>query len=189
MLAPTYPLRTQRLDLRPYEETDLPVVRAMFTDPGVMRWLYPEPLTEEELPERLAQKIARRDFMAEADGINLLGVRRDTGEPVVDLALQWVSDIHRSGEVGYIVVPGHEGNGYATEGTQEMLRLGFVDAGFHRIVGRLEARNAASAAVLERLGMRREATLVENEWVKGEWQSETVYALLEAEWSASSSSA
>jgi RimJ/RimL family protein N-acetyltransferase len=32
--------------------------------------------------------------------------------------------------------------------------------------------------------MRREAHLVENEWVKGEWQSELVYALLEHEWRA-----
>ncbi len=32
--------------------------------------------------------------------------------------------------------------------------------------------------------MRREAHLLENEWVKGEWQSEYVYALLEQEWAA-----
>ena len=31
--------------------------------------------------------------------------------------------------------------------------------------------------------MRLEAHLVENEWVKGEWQSELVYAVLEREWS------
>jgi RimJ/RimL family protein N-acetyltransferase len=30
--------------------------------------------------------------------------------------------------------------------------------------------------------MRREALFVENEWVKGEWQSEAVYAILEREW-------
>ena len=32
--------------------------------------------------------------------------------------------------------------------------------------------------------MRREAHFVENEWVKGEWQSEVVYALLDREWRA-----
>jgi RimJ/RimL family protein N-acetyltransferase len=32
--------------------------------------------------------------------------------------------------------------------------------------------------------MRREAQLVENEWVKGEWQSEVVYAMLADEWHA-----
>jgi RimJ/RimL family protein N-acetyltransferase len=55
----------------------------------------------------------------------------------------------------------------------------------HRVIGRLEARNDASARLLEKLGMRREAHLVENEWVKGEWQSELVYAILAEEWRAS----
>ena len=35
--------------------------------------------------------------------------------------------------------------------------------------------------------MRREAHLVENELVKGEWQSELVYALLAREWAQSQS--
>jgi RimJ/RimL family protein N-acetyltransferase len=34
------------------------------------------------------------------------------------------------------------------------LRLGFEDLGLHRIIGRIDARNTASARVLERLGMR-----------------------------------
>jgi RimJ/RimL family protein N-acetyltransferase len=54
----------------------------------------------------------------------------------------------------------------------------------HRVVGRVEARNAASARVLERLGMRQEAYMIENEYLKGEWQSEIVYALLDREWRA-----
>ena len=52
----------------------------------------------------------------------------------------------------------------------------------HRVFGQIDARNTASARVLERLGMRREAHLVENEWVKGEWTDEVIYAVLAAEW-------
>ena len=63
-----------------------------------------------------------------------------------------------------------------------MLAFAFEELGLHRVVGRLEPRNTGSARVLEKLGMRREAHLVENEWVKGEWQSELVYALLAREW-------
>jgi RimJ/RimL family protein N-acetyltransferase len=63
-----------------------------------------------------------------------------------------------------------------------MLRLGFDELGLHRIVGRLDARNTASARILEKLGMRREARLVDNERVKGEWATELVYAMLESEW-------
>lgn len=32
--------------------------------------------------------------------------------------------------------------------------------------------------------MRSEATLIENEWFKGEWTDEVDYALLEHEWTA-----
>jgi RimJ/RimL family protein N-acetyltransferase len=47
---------------------------------------------------------------------------------------------------------------------------------------RLDARNTASRAVLERLGMRQEANLIENEWIKGELTSEVDYAVLAREW-------
>jgi RimJ/RimL family protein N-acetyltransferase len=36
--------------------------------------------------------------------------------------------------------------------------------------------------------MRREAHLIENEWVKGEWQSEAIYAVLAREWMSRPSS-
>jgi RimJ/RimL family protein N-acetyltransferase len=65
-----------------------------------------------------------------------------------------------------------------------MLRLGFEDLGLRRIVGRIDARNAASARVLDRLGMRREAHFAQNEIIKGEWTDEVVYAMLQDEWRA-----
>jgi RimJ/RimL family protein N-acetyltransferase len=65
-----------------------------------------------------------------------------------------------------------------------VLRLGFEDLGLHRIFGRIDGRNTASARVLERLGMRREAHFIQNEIVKGEWTDEVVYALTEDEWPA-----
>jgi RimJ/RimL family protein N-acetyltransferase len=67
-----------------------------------------------------------------------------------------------------------------------MLDFAFRTMELHRVVERLEPRNVGSARVLEKLGMRREAHLVENEWVKGEWQSELVYAVLAREWSDAS---
>jgi L-amino acid N-acyltransferase YncA len=67
-------------------------------------------------------------------------------------------------------------------GARALLAIAFEDYELHRVCGRLEPRNEASARVLEKLGMRREGLLVENEWVKGEWQSELIYALLAREW-------
>lgn len=49
---------------------------------------------------------------------------------------------------------------------------------------RVDARNAPSLRLAERLGMRREAYLVENEWLRGAWSDEINLALLEREWAA-----
>ncbi|HEX7186847.1 MAG TPA: GNAT family N-acetyltransferase [Actinomycetes bacterium] len=189
MLELVYPLRTRRLHLRPYESSDLDHLRAMYAREDVNRYLYSEPMGEDELLAYLEKKVARRAVARQGDGLNLLGVLRETGDVVGDVNLQWVSEEHRTGEVGFVLKPDFTGRGYATEMAAEMLRIGFDELGLHRIVGRLDARNAGSAAVLERLGMRREALLVDNEWVKGEWTSELDYALIADEWAASRSRA
>jgi RimJ/RimL family protein N-acetyltransferase len=142
---------------------------------------------EDEMLASLEKKVGRRERAGEGQGLNLLGVLRDTGDVVGDVALWLVSETHRTGEVGFVLKPGFTGHGYATEMTAEMLRVAFAELGLHRVVGRLDARNAGSAAVLDRLGMRREAHLVDNEWVKGEWTSELDYALLADEWASRSS--
>jgi RimJ/RimL family protein N-acetyltransferase len=85
-----------------------------------------------------------------------------------------------------VLHPDFWGRGLATEGARAMLEIGFDLMGMHRIIARIEARNSGSAAVLERLGMRREALLVKNEWFKGEWSNEADYALLEEEWEKAS---
>ena len=63
-----------------------------------------------------------------------------------------------------------------------MLQLAFDELGMRRMIARIDARNTASARVLEKLGMRREAHLIQNELFKGEWTDEYDYALLADEW-------
>ena len=95
-----------------------------------------------------------------------------------------MGDEHRQAEIGYTFAPEHHGHGYATEAAAAMVDLAVTVLGAHRVCGRLDSRNAPSARVLERLGMRHEAHLVQNEWVKGEWCDETIYAVLADEWAA-----
>ena len=184
MLEPTYPLRTHRLDLRPYGSDDLAHLRAMYTREDVVRYLYWGPMGEDQLRDYLAKKIRRRALVDQGNGLNLLGVLRETAEVVGEGSLFWVSKDHRTAEVGFVLKPEFHGRGYATEMAAEMLRLAFDVCGLHRVVAQCDARNTASAAVLERLGMRREAHQIENEYVKGEWCSELDYAMLADEWAA-----
>jgi RimJ/RimL family protein N-acetyltransferase len=182
---PTLPIETERLSLRLFTDADVDAVLDIRSRPDVVRYLYEGPATREEARDVVERMKRRTGLRAEGDVIGLAMAPRAGGPMVGDCILAWTSEQHRQGEIGWIVHPDHQGRGYATEVGRVLLRMGFDGAGMHRIVGRLEARNAASARVLEKLGMRREAHLVENEYVKGEWQSEIVYAILEREWNAS----
>jgi RimJ/RimL family protein N-acetyltransferase len=184
VLRPAYPIATERLHLRPFEPGDLDALVAIHGDPDVVRYLYFGVRNRDELRGVLTEKMRRTALEKEGDMLNLGAALRDTGELVGDMTLFWRSAQHRQGEVGYILHPAYGGRGYATEAARALLRIGFEDLGLHRICGRLDARNTASARVLERLRMRREAHLFENEHVKGTWTDELVYALLDREWRA-----
>jgi RimJ/RimL family protein N-acetyltransferase len=181
-MKPDWPLQTERLVLRPFEEGDFDAFYAMQSDVESARWLYNDARTPEQARELLERKIASDRFFGERDWLSAAVIARETGQLVGDVSLQWESEEHKTAEIGFIFARAHHGRGYATEAARAMLALAFDRLGFHRVVGRLEPRNTSSARVLEKLGMRREAHLVENEWVKGEWQSELVYAMLEREW-------
>lgn len=184
MLNPTYPIETDRLLLRPYAPADLDAFHAIVRRPDVNRYLYSEPRNRDEAREVLAKLAAKVGIDDDHEDLLLAVVARDSGAVMGHVTLERASREHGQGEIGYVLHPDHHGQGYATEAATPMLRMGFEVLGLHRIVGRLDARNSASARVLERLGMRREAHLRENELVKGEWCDELVYAMLASEWHA-----
>ncbi len=185
MLRPDYPIVTERLALRPLVPADAAALHAYQSRADVCRDIPYRPRSLEEVESRLGSPERTRSTLDEAgQAIVLAVVLRAGGKLVGDVMLAWTSSEHRSGEIGYVVNPDHQGHGYASEASHAMLRLGFDQLGLHRIIARVDARNGASCAVLRRLGMRQEAHLVENEWFKGEWTDEVDYAMLAAEWRA-----
>jgi RimJ/RimL family protein N-acetyltransferase len=178
------PFETERLQLRPVVAADLDAIYAYESRPDVARYLYWEPRTKDEAKASLERKVAARSIHAEGDIFSVAVTLRSSAELIGDFILEMTSLEHRQAEIGYIIHPDHAGHGYATEAGRQVLRIAFEELSVHRVVGRLEARNTASARVLEKLGMRREAHLIENEYVKDEWQSEMIYAILEREWRA-----
>ena len=58
----------------------------------------------------------------------------------------------------------------------------FGNLGLHRVFAIADKQNAPSVALLERLGMHREGSFVQNAWFKGRWASEYLYAILRDQW-------
>jgi RimJ/RimL family protein N-acetyltransferase len=142
-----------------------------------VRWLYYDAPTEAQTRAWIEGILARPPETG-----TVLAVEH--GGEVIGNVNVVVDPDNRQGEIGFVFHPDHQGHGYATEAARALVDHAFEHYGLHRVYGRLEPRNLASARVLEKLGMRREAHLIENEWIKGEWQSEAIYALLAREWAA-----
>jgi RimJ/RimL family protein N-acetyltransferase len=200
VFRPEYPIRTERLIVRPYEERDLDDLHALTSDPEAVRYLYWEVHTLDETREVLVKRMGQAELTEEGQWLHLavalggpdqrnamgrtgLGAEFD-GAVIGNVALRWHSERHRQGEIGFTLRPAFQGKGYAREAAEAMLRLGFEELGLHRIHGACDTRNEPSWRLMERLGMRREAHFVEDEIFKGEFADQYIYAILDREWRA-----
>jgi RimJ/RimL family protein N-acetyltransferase len=181
-LRPAYPIETVNLALRPFAAGDLGDLYAYHSRPEVVRYLYWEPCDRAQAREALERRMGQTALDAQGQSlvlaIELRALRRVIGE----VRLHWLHQGYRQGEIGFVFNPDFQGRGLATEAAAATLQLGFDGLDLHRIIGRCDVRNHASARVMERLGMRREAHFVHNEIFKGEWGEELWYGILEHEW-------
>jgi RimJ/RimL family protein N-acetyltransferase len=176
------PLQTPRLRLRTLVPADADAMAGYRSLPEVCRYIPPEPMSAGELRERIEERWAE---LPTDDGDPLfLAMELRDGRLVGDVMLRVASTVHQCAEVGWVLDPRFGGEGLATEAAHGVLHLAFDDLALRRATARVDARNGPSARLAERLGMRREAHLVENELFKGEWSDELDFALLAREWRA-----
>jgi RimJ/RimL family protein N-acetyltransferase len=184
MSRPEGPIETARLTLRPFMPGDFDDLYAYQSRPEVARYLHWHARDPSQVREALARQCDETSLEAEGDWLTFAVVWRETGKVVGEIGLKLVSREDRQGEIGFVFNPDYHGRGLATEAAESMLRLGFRVIGWHRIIGSCDARNQASARLMERIGMRQEARFTHSQLVKGQWADELVYAILEHEWRA-----
>ncbi|MBI4920531.1 MAG: GNAT family N-acetyltransferase [Devosia nanyangense] len=182
LFAPDYPIMTDRLRLRPFSRGDVDAVYSYRSRPDVSEFLFDQPMSHEECAEAVRIRAGQLAFSGEGDKILLAVERQDDGRLIGEVSLIWRSVADRQAELGYILHPDAHGHGYATEAAAALLAFGFDVVGLHRVYARCDAKNLASAKVMQRLGMREEAHFREHAQFKGRWDEEFVYAILESEW-------
>jgi RimJ/RimL family protein N-acetyltransferase len=172
--------RTDRLVLRPFRHGDEAAVLAYRCRADVCRYIPADPLIEATAPAFVASRVTARRIEADGDRI-VFAVELD-GLVIGDVLVRTGPVSDRQAEVGWVFNPDFYGHGYATEAARELVRLSFDELGMHRVWAQLDPRNTASARLCERLGMRHEAHLRQDMWLKGEWTDSAIYAILETEW-------
>ena len=175
-----FSLETERLTLRPFRPEDAVRYHSYRSLPETVRYLYREPMTMEQAIERMPIH-AKLEFEKEADIFVLAIQPKQTLEMAGEILFKLESVRAKQGEIGWSLHPDSIGNGYVTEAAAALLEYGFANFGFHRVFARIDVENTASVRVAERLGMRREAHLIEDDCFDGRWGSEYIYAMLASE--------
>ena len=145
-------MRTQRLVMRRWQQSDRERFAAMNADPQVMEHFL-APL-DRAASDALVDRI---EAGFESDGFGLWALERiDTGEFIGFTGLSIVrfeAHFTPAVEVGWRLSRQAWGHGFATEAGRQALRVGFEQFGVPQIVSFTASRNAASRAVMRRLGM------------------------------------
>jgi len=177
-------IETERLLLREFLPRDLDRIHAYASDPEVVKFMIWGPNASlEETADNLASRWSRANENPRLD-YDLAIELKDEGMLVGAGGFRIRSERSRSAELGYVLLRSRWGNGYMPEAMQAMFRFGFDDLALHRMWATTDVRNERSRRVLEKLGMRREALLKQDELRQGQWTDSYLYALLEEEWRA-----
>ena len=179
----SWPVRTERLSLRPASADDAAATWRFRRLPEVARFITWEAADLEQYrarflePGRLATTL-----VVEHEGTII-------GDLMLRVGDAWsqaeVAEQARGvqAELGWTLDPVHGSRGFATEAVGGLVRLCFEELGLRRVTASCFADNQASWRLMERVGMRREThTVAESLHRSGAWLDGLGYAMLAEEW-------
>ena len=174
------PQNTSRLTIRRFRPADADDLYDYLSDPQIYRFEPGEPLDREQASRRAADMAASPDFWA----VEL----RSMGKVIGQLYLKLIEPTeHLTCELGYILSPAYQRQGYGSEAAAALVRQALTTCGMHRVVACCNPENTASWKLLEKIGFRREGLLRQNIFfwrsAAGEplWIDTYVYARLASE--------
>lgn len=160
-------IQTQRLILRPLDNSDADDVLEYQSHPEVTQFVPLRQRTNEE--GKLAAIIRKTsNFERKGDalvlGWELLRENKIIGQNILTLT----SADERTANIGWVTNPNYWRNGYAAEATNAVLDQTFNLAGLNRIDAHIDQRNPNSAALAQRLGMTLEGVFKGASVIKGD---------------------
>jgi len=145
-------LKTERLLLRQWQPSDLPLFATMNADTLVMEY-YPKTLSRNEsnaLAQRFTTLISKKswgmwavEILEQQEFIGFVGLHQP----------QYPLPITDCTEIGWRLAQPHWGNGYATEAAKTVLQFAFETLELNEVYSFTSAINQRSQAVMQRLKM------------------------------------
>ena len=177
-------LLTKRLRLRPFRGSDLTAMHLLYGDADNLRyWSVEASPSLANTRKSLRWHLAYRPRYYVMWAIEERAARKGDGRGVIGMINYHRRDLREKRvDVGWLMLPQHQGKGYAAEAGRALLRYLVDELGIHKIEALIAPDNKPSAALARRLGFRLEGGPIRDRWfVSGRWLSVNIYGLLAGE--------
>ena len=173
-------LEYEHILLRPYRDSDVRDFNEYMREDEVARYLSWSPhLNLHETKGYVSYMIHCYRKARPSDWAVVL---KENGKVIGNCGFTSVDVRNESAELGYVLSPFYRGKGYMKEAMNGVLHVCFDWLQAHRAYLRILDGNDPSRGFAERLGFRPEGLLVNAEFIKGEYRSVWIYAMLEQEY-------
>jgi len=173
-------VQTARLELRPFQESDFPALRAFDADPAV--WEYRGGQVPTEAQTRAAlQRYLNAAHEQPPHRYPFAIILRAAGRFIGECGLKITNHEAAEAELYYGLIRSAWRQGYMTEAGAALIAFGFTDLGLHRLWAKCDPDHRDSWRVMEKLGMQREGQLRECVRTVHGWRDRVVYAILNHE--------
>ena len=144
-------IETERLILRPFEESDFEDLKSVWGDSETMLF-YAEIHSEEKMKEIISEQI--HTFQKYGYGLFVVLEKYD-GSFIGDCGIT-IQDIDRVNEyeIGYRIKKEHWGVGYAPEAARAVKKYGFETLHLKKLCSYMESAHKQSRRVAEKIGMK-----------------------------------
>ena len=176
-------INTDRLLLRDFLATDWAETLAYQRDPLYLRFYLWTDRTEAEVKDFIQGFINQQNERPRRK-FQLAIVLRESSKLIGNCGIRLKQDNDREADIGFALSPEFWGRGFATRAGNALVEFGFSELKLHRVSSWCIADNAASGRVLEKLGLRLEGQLRQNEYFKSRWWNTLLYGLLAQDWRA-----
>ncbi|MEW9570662.1 GNAT family N-acetyltransferase [Rhodanobacter sp. Si-c] len=171
-------LETARLRLDALREGDADALFRYRADPAVCRYQGWRPATLADA-ERFIGSQSATTAPVQCQWFQRAIRHRDDGTLIGDVGFCLADG---QAEFGITLAPAVQGHGFAREVLQALFGWLFGRLEVHRVYASVDPRNAPSVALLQAMGMRKEAHFRESLLLHGEWVDDVVFGLLASEW-------
>ena len=173
------PIDTGRLVLRRFRPGDAVALAAYRSDPAVARYQSWTPPVTAAAAAGLVREFAAGD--PRQPGWFQFAIEHRADRCLIGDVGTRLHENRMQSDLGFTIASARQGQGYGTEAVRAVLGHLFGQ-GVRRVSAECDARNAASARLLLRVGFRREGYRPAFTWLKGEWTDDLLFGLLAEHW-------